>query len=69
MQVFVNVLGKNDLYSVGLKHPTMTSITIKLADGQEFRIKDGEGKLRISVNGRLAIEPQASNVIQVKEVD
>ncbi len=70
MQIFVNVMTANGPHPIGLVYPTMTSITIKLADGQEFKIKYGSGGLRISAyNGRLAIEPEASNIIQVKEVD
>ena len=69
MRVFVNVMGKDRLRPVELKYPTMNSITIKLANGQEFKIKDGGGGLRISAyNGRLAVEPEASNVIQVSEL-
>ena len=71
MQVFVNVMGKEmRRHPVKSVHPDMlSSITIKLDDGQEFTVKDGGNGLRIyATNGRLVIEPEASNVIQVSEL-
>ena len=68
MQVIVNIMGVNGPHPVGLAYPTMQSITIKLDDGQEFNIKDGGNGLRISIDGRLVVEPEASNVIQVSEL-
>ena len=68
MQVYTNYFGET--LPVKVPDGRLTSIHFVLADGQEFTVKDGGDKLQIStVNGRLSIEPGASNVIQVKEVD
>ncbi len=68
MQVYTKFLGET--LPVEVSDERLTSIQFVLDDGQEFTVKDGGSGLRIyATNGRLAIEPQASNVIQVKEVD
>ncbi len=71
MQVFIRTLGKNRIEreEIGTSD-TQVGVVLVSEDGQEFTIRDGTSGLRVYVtNGRLAIEPEASNVIQVKEVD
>ena len=69
MQVYVRIMGKNKLHRVKLEYPNMMYVEFVLDDGQEFTVNDDGDKLRISTtNGRLIIEPEVSNVIQVREL-
>ena len=70
MRVYIKTMGKNKLQLVELHYPNLVSVEFVLDDGQMFIIKDDGSALRIAAaNGKLIIEPEASNVIQVKEVD
>jgi len=78
MKLFVRTVGKNGVEEMDV-HPqnidAHTFVEFVLDDGQAFvirggiSIRDGTSKLHISAKGgRLVIEPEASNVIQVSEL-
>ncbi len=69
MQVYVRTMGKNKIHRVKLEYPNMMGVEFVLDDGQVFTVNDNGDKLRISTISRLIVEPEVSNVIQVKEVN
>jgi len=70
MQVFIRTLGKNRIEREEIDEVsgTRVGVVLVLEDGQEFTVRDGTSGLRISADGRLVVEPEASNVIQVSEL-
>ena len=70
MRVVVRQLGeKSGTKDIEIDVSKLMSMRFLFDDGQEISIKDGGDGLRIfSVNGRLKIEPEASNIVQISEI-
>ena len=68
MEVYVKTLGQSGLERTKIEDANLLGILLKMDDGQEFSIRKGARGLRISATyGKLVVEPEASNVIQVSE--
>lgn len=59
------ILGKYHIQSQQYLDRKVDTWIRLIVDGKEFTINEKEGKLSISCDGQLVVEPKSSNVIEV----